>query len=111
MPGTNAMMLVPVPQALEKGLVFVKETDILISGDKWTIVVNIALDDYAALVNVMKTTLSQVRYKIQVHKNPKSFPFDISWGEIKRLDIIVKELGNDLFCHQSRAVKCLNCKI
>ena len=96
MPGTNAVMLVPVPQALEKGLVFVKETDILMSGDKWTIVVNITLDDYATLVDVMKTTMSQVRYKIQVHKNPKSLPFDINWGEIKRLDIMVQELDNDL---------------
>ncbi len=79
MPGTDAMMLVSAPQALDKGLVFVKETDILISGDKWTIVANIALDDYATLVDVMKT-MSQVHYKIQVHKNPKSLPFDIKLG-------------------------------
>ena len=80
MPGTDAMMLVSAPQVLDKGLVFVKETDILISGDKWTIVANIALDDYAAMVDVMKTTLGQARYKIQVHKNPKSLPFDIKLG-------------------------------
>ena len=67
----------------------------VISGDKWTIVVNIALDDYATLVDVMKT-MSQVHYKIQVHKNPKSLPFNINWGEIKWLDIMVQELDNDL---------------
>jgi hypothetical protein len=77
MPGTDAKMLVPAPQTLDKGLVFVKETDILRSGDKWTIVVNIALDDYAALVDVTKTTLSQIRYKIQIHKCHKSSPFNI----------------------------------
>jgi hypothetical protein len=33
------------PKNFDKGLIFVKETDVLISGDKWTIAANIALDD------------------------------------------------------------------
>ena len=42
--GTAAVMMVPEPQTFNKGLVFVKDTDILLSGDKWTIAVIIALD-------------------------------------------------------------------
>jgi hypothetical protein len=60
-----------VPKNFDKGLVFVKDTDILLSGDKWTTAVNIALVDYTALVDIMKVTLNQIRYKIRVHKNPK----------------------------------------
>ena len=56
--GTAAMVAVPEPQALDKGLIFVKDTDILLSGNKWTITINIAIDDYAALVDIMKVTLT-----------------------------------------------------
>jgi hypothetical protein len=76
--------------------VFVKDTDILLSGDKWTIVVNIALDDYTALVPNMKFILGQVRHKLQMHKNPSSYSFDIHWEEVNRLEIMVMELDNDL---------------
>jgi hypothetical protein len=55
-------MVVPEPRTFDKGLIFVKDTDILLSGDKWNIVVNIAIDDYAAVVDAMKATLSQVRH-------------------------------------------------
>jgi hypothetical protein len=30
----------------EKGLTFMRDKDILVTGDKWTLAVNIALDDY-----------------------------------------------------------------
>jgi hypothetical protein len=43
--GMTAAMVEPIPQNLDKGLLFVKDTDILRSGDKWTIVVNIAVED------------------------------------------------------------------
>ena len=56
--GTAAMVVVSEPQALDKGLIFVKDTDILLSGNKWTITINIAIDDYAALVDIMKVTLT-----------------------------------------------------
>ena len=48
--GTTIGMVVPEPQTFDKGLIFVKETDIPLSGDKWTILMKIALDDYDALV-------------------------------------------------------------
>jgi len=96
--GATAGMVMPKPRTFDKGLVFVKDTDILLSGDKWIIVVNIALDDYDALVHMMKTTLNQVRQKIQVHKNPRVmvYSFDIHWDEIDRLDTMVQELDDDL---------------
>ena len=86
------------PRTFDKGLVFVKDTDILLSGDKYTIVVNIALDDYDALVHIMRYTLSQVRQKIGIHRTPKarSCLFDIHWDEIDRLDTTVQGLDDDL---------------
>jgi hypothetical protein len=79
-----------------KGLIFVKVTNILLSGDKWTIVVNVALDDCATLIDNMNSVLYTVRQKIQVHKNPKSYSFDMHWGGIDRLDRMVGELKVDL---------------
>ena len=89
-------MVVPEPKTFDKGLIFVKETDILLSGDKWTIVVNIALDDYDALVYTMKTILDQICQKIRVQKNPESYSFDIHLEELRRLDTKVKGLDTDL---------------
>jgi len=94
--GTTAGMMVPEPRTFDKGLVFVKDTDILLSGDKWTIVVNIALDDYNALTYIMKRMIHQIRQEIRVHKNPKSYFFDIHWNEIDRLDTMVQGLDVDL---------------
>lgn len=55
--GASTGMVEPEPKAFDKGLIFVKVTDILLSGDKWTIVVNIALDDYDIFVYIMKVTI------------------------------------------------------
>jgi hypothetical protein len=49
----SAIQISPEPQPFDKGLIFVKEADILLSGDKWTIAVNIAIDDYVSLVKTM----------------------------------------------------------
>ena len=94
--GAHAVIMVPEPKDFDKGLIFMKDTDILLSGDKWTIVVNIALNDYDALIENMKSVLYTVRQKIQVHKNPKIFSFDIYWGEIDRLDRMVGILELDV---------------
>jgi hypothetical protein len=59
--GTEAVNLVAEPTVFDKGLIFVKDTNILLSGDKWTLVVNIALDDYATLISSMKMILKQIR--------------------------------------------------
>ena len=69
--------MVPEPMNFDKGLVFIKDTDILISGDKCTIAVNIVLDDYVILIENMKLVLDTVRQKIHVHKNPRLYSFDI----------------------------------
>jgi len=87
----NAAM-VPELVNFDKGLIFVKDTDILLSGDKWTIVVNIALDDYNILIENMKLVLDHIRQKIQVYKNPKSYSFDIHWEELNRLNEMVRKL-------------------
>ena len=76
--GVPAAAIVPEPKDYDKGLIFVKDTDILLSGDKWTIVVNIDLDDYEVLIDLMKSVLYAVRQRIQVYKNPRTDFFDIS---------------------------------
>jgi hypothetical protein len=93
--GAAAVTSVPEPNIFDKGLIFVKDTDILLSGDKWTIVVNIALSDYATLIDLMRSMLSQIRREIQAHKNPKSYLFDIHWEELSRLDKMVGGLEDD----------------
>ena len=83
------------PRTFDKGLVFVKDTDIFLSGDKWTTVVNITLDDYDALVLIMKTNLNKVRQKVQVHKYSSVIFYFLHthWDENDRL---VQELDDDL---------------
>jgi DNA-binding ferritin-like protein (Dps family) len=92
--GTAAMVI--EPKAFDKGLVFVKDTDILLSGDKWTIVLNIALDDYTFLIEDMKSMINYIRQRIQMHQNPRLDSFDIHWEEVNRLDKMVRELAIDL---------------
>ena len=77
-----AITLVPEPKIFDKGLIFLKDTDILLSGDRWTIVINIAVDDYITLVHNMKILVTQMRQNIQVQKTPKPHSFDIHWNEI-----------------------------
>ena len=92
----TAASSVPEPKMFDKGLIFVKDTDILLSGDKRTIVVNNALEDYANLVELLKSMVGAIRQKIQVHKNSKVYSvyslFDIHWEEINRLEKMVEEL-------------------
>jgi len=94
--GAASAAMVPELVNFDKGLIFVKDTDILLSGDKWTIVVNIALDDYNILIENMKLILYHVRQKIQVCKNPKSYSFDIQWEEVNRRNEMVRKLEVDL---------------
>jgi hypothetical protein len=89
-------MVVPEPKTFDKGLAFVKDTDILLSGDKWTIVVNIALDDCDALAYTMNMTLNEIHQKIRTQRNPKSYSFDIHWDEINHLDAMIQGLDTDL---------------
>ena len=86
----------PEPRKFDKGLIFVKETDVLLSGDKWTIAVNIALDDYEGLMEVMRLMLQQTRRNIQVHRNSRNYSFDIQWEEVNRLETMNKQLEEDL---------------
>ena len=94
--GAIADVIVPEPQTFDKGLIFVKEKDILLSGDKWTIVVNIALDDYDTLVYTMRTILKQIRQKVQERKSPRIYSLDLPWEELNRLDKMVNGLDMDL---------------
>jgi hypothetical protein len=54
----------------DKGLIFMKDRDILLTGDKWTLAVNIALDDHVNLIQGMRFILAQIRRNIEMYKNP-----------------------------------------
>jgi hypothetical protein len=74
-----------------------KDRDILLTGDKWTIAVNVALDDYLNLIRGMRFALVQIRKNIQVHRNQFKTSLDIHWEEVGRLDQITNELEADLY--------------
>ena len=86
----------PEPRVFDKGLVFIKETEILLSGDRWTVAVNIAVEDYSSLIFGLKLILNQTRRNIQMHKTPNPATLDLHWEEIDRLHKVVAELSSDL---------------
>ena len=93
--GAAAIASVAQTKIFVKGLIFVKHTDILLSRAKWTIAVNIALYNYAALVELTRSMLSYIRQIIQVQWNPKSYSFLIHCEELNRQDKIFWELKKD----------------
>jgi hypothetical protein len=84
------------PGPYDKGLIFLKDRDILLTGDKWTIAVNIALDNYLSLTKGMRFALAQIRKDIETYRNPNKKDFDIHWEEIKHLEQMVQLLEVDL---------------
>jgi hypothetical protein len=64
----------------DKGLIFMKDRNILVTGDKWTLAVNIALDDYVNLIQGMRFILAKIRRNIEMHKSPNG-TFSISTGK------------------------------
>jgi hypothetical protein len=83
-------------ETFDKGMLFIKDTDILLSRDKGNIVVNVAVDVYMMLVDTMKLVLGHIRQKIHVHKNQKSYAFDLHWEEVNLLGLVTSELEIDL---------------
>jgi hypothetical protein len=64
----------------------------LLTGEKWTLAVNIALDDYVNLIQDMRFILAQVQRNVDIYKSPNSKGLDIHWEEKKRLYKITDEL-------------------
>ena len=56
---------------------------------------NIALNDYTSLVDLMKTLLTHMRQNVQVHRTAPAYAFDIYWEELDRLTKMVAELEDD----------------
>jgi hypothetical protein len=73
-----------------------KDRDILLTGDKWTIAVNVALDDYLSLIRGMRFALGHIRRNIQAYRYQRVPTLDIHWEEIGRLDKVTNELEDDL---------------
>ena len=49
---------------LNKGLIFVKDRDVLLTGDKWSIVLEVAVDDYVQMIQEMKKVMSTIGVSI-----------------------------------------------
>jgi hypothetical protein len=62
------------PDSNDKGLIFMKDRDILLTGDKWTLAVNIALDEYLALIRSMRFILVQIQRNIGKYHSPDEEP-------------------------------------
>jgi hypothetical protein len=73
-----------------------KDRDILLTGDKWTIAVNIALDDYLNLIKGMKFALTQTRRNIELYRSADRSDFDIRREEINQTERLTTELEMDL---------------
>jgi hypothetical protein len=73
-----------------------KDRDILLTGEKWTLTVNIALDDCVNLIQGMRFILAQVQRNVDIYRSPNSKGLGIHWEEIKRLHKITDELETDL---------------
>jgi hypothetical protein len=65
------------PTIYNKGLIFMKDRDIMLTGDKWTFTVNIALDDYVNLIQGMRFKLAQIERNIEMYKSPTRKFLDI----------------------------------
>jgi hypothetical protein len=50
----------------DKGLIFLWNKNILLTGDKWNLAVNFALDDYVNLIQGMRFILAQFQRKIEL---------------------------------------------
>jgi hypothetical protein len=73
-----------------------RDRDILLTGDKWTVPVNIALDDYVNLIECMRFILAQIQRNIELYQSPSNEVLDIRWEEIKRLYKVTDELEVDV---------------
>jgi hypothetical protein len=88
-------MVEPVLKDFNKGPIFVKDTDILLTGDRWTIAANIALDDYIDLIGSMKLIIKQIQQKTQTQKHVWTTSTNLYWGEMDRSTRIVQGLEDD----------------
>jgi hypothetical protein len=73
-----------------------KDRNILLTGDKWTLAVNIELDDYINPIKGMKFALAQTQRNIETQRDPNTRNLDIHWEEIKRIERLTRELETDL---------------
>ena len=67
---------------LDRGLVFLKERDVLLTGDRWTVVVEIGIEDYVYLVKGMTTACNNLQQDIEKwvsinHTNKSIFSIEI----------------------------------
>lgn len=79
--------------ALDKGAVFLKDRDVLLTGDKWTIVVNINLEVYRNLIVRIREILEEARQEI-----PRIMfgRLTVLWTELDRVGDIVDNLADEL---------------
>ena len=67
-----------------------KERDILLTGDKWTIVIEIGIDDYRSLVQGMMTACNNLYVEIGMVSNRNAIGFSYMMIELNRFERVSK---------------------
>lgn len=78
-------------QVLKRGTIFMKEEDILLTGDKWTIVVTISTAEYDVALKGMKTLITHIDKHVVPNLDAETRKVGINDIEIQR----IKDLYSD----------------
>ena len=81
---------------LDKGLVFLKDRDILITGQKWTIVLEVGIDDYVYVLRGMKVAVDAIQLKLHALLQGDTDDRSVYQSEVTRIISIMKDLSVDI---------------
>ena len=93
----------------DKGLIFVKDRDVLLTGDKWSIVLEVAVDDYVQMIQEMKVVMKTIGVSIDtifpVTLNPEK---KIYTPEIARMNQLIRDIEVEVESFRALLPKAIN---
>ncbi|XP_039299556.1 uncharacterized protein LOC120355274 [Nilaparvata lugens] len=81
---------------LKSGLVFLKEDDILITGDKWTVVVNIYVQEYHTVISSARDAIRMLDVEAEKEATSDDLLMYVRSSEINRIRRIVDHLSSEI---------------
>ncbi|XP_039279776.1 uncharacterized protein LOC120350448 [Nilaparvata lugens] len=81
---------------LKTGLVFMKEDDILITGDKWTVVVNIHVQEYHSVISSARDAIQMLEKEVEKEVTTEDMLMYVRSSEINRIRRIVDLLSSEI---------------
>lgn len=78
--------------SLDKGLVYLKEREILLTNDKWTLVVNIDLNKYDGILDYIETVFQN----FETFRDHPTLKLIIPWTEVSRLRSVASMLTSEI---------------